>query len=135
VALVAGALLSLARMLTTATTIVLTARHLTSGSILAAQKVEELRTVVAGLPAGGDTRGGVEFIDRVGVAFSADADAAIHVSYTRQWWIRPLPSDPNRVSVIHVIVTPGTDRDDRSGPGPRRPDAVVLMTLQAGDGP
>ena len=133
--LLAGALLALARMLTTATTIVLTARHLTSGSILATQKVEELRTVVAGSPAGVETRDGLEFIDRVGVAFPAGVDAAIHVSYTRQWSIHPLPSDPDRVSVIQVVVTPGAVRDARPGPGARRPDEVALVTMQGRDEP
>ena len=131
-ALLAGALLGLARMFTTATAVVTTARHITMGSILASQKLEELRTVASGPPPAPDVRDGIEFVDRAGVA-AANAETATNVTYTRQWWIRPLPSDRDHVSVISVTVTPGAVRRGRSESAPRRADEVVLVTMQARD--
>jgi hypothetical protein len=133
-ALLAGALLSLARIFVTATTVVTTSRHVTMGSILASQKLEELRAVVSSLPPASDARDGIEFVDRDGVAAPAHGNVR-HVTYTRRWRIRPLPSDPDHVSVIQVVVTPGAVRGGRSESVPHRPDEVVLVTMQARDRP
>jgi hypothetical protein len=132
-AILAVALLSLAQLFTAATAALTTARHLTMGSILATQKLEELRNVVSGSQSVLNVEGGIDYVDRVGVASSPVGDAAPNVVYTRHWWIRPLPADPDRVSVIQVVVTPGAVRDDRSGAMPRRPDEVVLVTMHARD--
>ena len=129
-ALLAGALLSLARMFTTATAVVTTARHLTTGSILAAQKLEELRAVASGLPSGPNVSGGIELIDRTGVAV-AEVTASTPITHTRQWRIRPLPTDPDTVSVIQVLVTPGAVGTGRLDSQPRRADEVFLVTMQA----
>jgi Tfp pilus assembly protein PilV len=63
-----------------------TARHLTIGSILAAQKVEELRSTPW------STRG--EGVDRIG-------------EFTRRWTVTPLAVDPANTAVIDVRVAPG----------------------------
>jgi hypothetical protein len=63
-----------------------TARHMTIGSMLAVQKVEELRS----LP--WSVRG--EGTDRIG-------------EFTRRWAITPLGVDPANTAVLDVRVTPG----------------------------
>ncbi|HEY6362426.1 MAG TPA: hypothetical protein VIX63_15040, partial [Vicinamibacterales bacterium] len=63
-----------------------TARHMTIGSMLAAQKVEELRSTPWSV------RG--EGIDRID-------------EFTRRWAVSPLGVDPARTAVIDVRVTPG----------------------------
>jgi prepilin-type N-terminal cleavage/methylation domain-containing protein len=133
-ALLAGALLSLARMFTTATAVVTTARHITTGTILAAQKLEELRVIASGFPSGPKVSGGIEFIDRRGAA-AASVTASGPITHTRQWWIRPLPADPDQVSVIQVLVTPGSVRAGTPDSQPRRADEVFLATIQARNQP
>ena len=135
VALLIGALLSLAQLFSAATAIVTTAHHLTAGSVLAAQKLEELRNVVSGSPSAIDTDGGIDYVDRVGMAASPGIDASTQVTYTRRWWIRPLAADPDHVSVIQVVVTPGAVREGTPAPIERRADEVVLVTMQARDEP
>jgi prepilin-type N-terminal cleavage/methylation domain-containing protein len=134
VAILAGALLSLAQLFTAATTIVTTARHLTTGTILATQKVEELRSVVAGLPSIPTVDDALEYVDRAGAAFPPRG-APTNVAYTRQWWVRPLPADPDNVAVLQVVVTPGAVGNRRPDSVPRRTDEVVLVTLQASGRP
>ena len=63
-----------------------TARHMTVGSMLAAQKVEELRSAEWSVRAEGTDR-----IDE----------------FTRQWTVSPLAVDPSGTAVIDVRVTPG----------------------------
>jgi hypothetical protein len=133
-AILAGALLSLARTFTAAASVVTTARHITNGSILGAQKLEELRAVAAGLPPGPRISSGIELIDRTGIAVP-EVTASAQVTYTRQWWIEPLPSDPEQVSVIRVIVTPGVARRRGLESEPRRADEVLVATMHARDAP
>ena len=134
-AILAGTLLSLAQLFTTATGIVTTARHVTTGSILASQKLEELRSVVSGLPSVPTIDGGIEYVDRVGAAVQSGGGISTNVAYTRQWRVRPLASDPDRVALIRVVVTPGTVASPLSDSRPRRIGEVVLVTLQASNGP
>jgi Tfp pilus assembly protein PilV len=63
-----------------------TARSMTIGSMLAAQKVEELRSIPWSARAEGT--------DRIG-------------EFTRRWAITPLGVDPANTAVIDVRVTPG----------------------------
>ena len=66
-----------------------TARHVTIASVLAAQKIEELRSTAWSIPAQG--------VDSV-------------AEFTRQWSVAPLAADPAHTAVIQVRVTPGAVR-------------------------
>ena len=78
--------LSLAQIFTLAARADGTARHLTVGSVLAGQKIEELRSLPWSVPAEG--------VDRV-------------EEFTRRWSVTPLGVDPSSTAVIQVSVTPG----------------------------
>ena len=65
------------------------ARHLTVGSVLAAQKIEELRSTPWSVPAEG--------VDRI-------------EEFTRRWSVTPFSVDPSYTAVIQVSVTPGAVR-------------------------
>jgi Tfp pilus assembly protein PilV len=81
--------LSLVQIFTLAARADGTARHLTVGSMLAAQKIEELRSSTWSVPAEGTDR-----IDE----------------FTRRWSVTPLTIDPSFTAVIEVSVTPGAIR-------------------------
>jgi Tfp pilus assembly protein PilV len=65
------------------------ARQLTVGSILAAQKIEELRSTPWSVPAEG--------VDRI-------------EEFTRRWSVSAFDADPSFTAVIEVSVTPGAVR-------------------------
>jgi Tfp pilus assembly protein PilV len=65
------------------------ARHLTVGSVLAAQKIEELRSTPWSVPAEG--------VDRI-------------EEFTRRWTVSAFDGDPSFTAVIEVSVTPGAVR-------------------------
>jgi Tfp pilus assembly protein PilV len=81
--------LSLAQIFTLAARANRTAHHLTVASVLAAQKVEELRSSAWSVPAEG--------VDRI-------------EEFTRRWSVTPLDIDPSTTAVIEVSVTPGAVR-------------------------
>ena len=66
-----------------------TARHLTIASVLAAQKIEELRSMPWRVPDEG--------LDRI-------------AEFTRQWSVAPLGADPAHTAIVQVSVTPGAVR-------------------------
>jgi Tfp pilus assembly protein PilV len=80
--------LSLAQIFILAARADVTAHRLTVASVLAAQKIEELRSTPWGASDG---------IDRI-------------EEFTRQWSVTPLGIDPSSTSVIQVSVTPGAVR-------------------------
>lgn len=82
--ILATGLLSLAQLVGLATLATAAAGRTTYAALLASQKVEELRA----LPA-------------VPVEQNADTPAP---GYTRQWSVAPLPSAPDDVAIIDVIV-------------------------------
>jgi Tfp pilus assembly protein PilV len=77
-------------------------------AICAAQKVEELRTI------GSDTGAGVEHLD----AHGAPVPAPIAV-YEREWSVRPLPTDPERLVLVDVVVRSTTRRIEAHAIGVR----------------
>jgi Tfp pilus assembly protein PilV len=81
--------LSLAQLFAVATLGFAAAERMTSGAILASQKVEELRSVPCCVA--------VDGTDRIN-------------EYTRAWSVRPLPLDPDGAVVIQVSVSPGSIR-------------------------
>ena len=88
VLILATALTSLAQLLTTAASATATAGRMTDAALLAAQKVEDLRASSWTAREGG----GLDTPTR---------------GVSRQWSISPLPSDPDHVAIIEVVVNVG----------------------------
>lgn len=88
-ALLVAGLLALMQIITLAARANETARRLTLGSILAAQKLEELRSLEWRVPDSG--------VDRVG-------------EFRREWSVSALGVDAAHTAVIDVRVTPGAVR-------------------------
>jgi Tfp pilus assembly protein PilV len=78
--------LALAQLFAVATNAFAAAERMTSAAILAAQKIEELRSLPCCAPAEG--------IDRIG-------------AYTRAWSVQPLAAGPDAAVTIEVEVAPG----------------------------
>ena len=83
-AILATGLLSLAQLLGLATTATAAAGRTTHAVLLASQKIEELRALPA-VPPG-------QYADNPAPG------------YTREWSVVPLPSAPERVAIIEVVV-------------------------------
>jgi len=81
--------LSLTQIFTLAIRANATAQHVTVAAVLAAQKIEELRSTPWRVPDEG--------VDRV-------------EAFTRQWSVAPLGADPAHTAIIQVSVTPGAVR-------------------------
>jgi Tfp pilus assembly protein PilV len=81
--------LSLAQLFALGTRANATAGRVTRASILAAQKIEELRSAPWGAAHSGE-----DVIDE----------------FTRRWSVGPLPGDPGGTAIIDVSVTPGAVR-------------------------
>lgn len=82
--ILATGLLSLAQLLGLATNATAAAGRMTHAALLASQKVEELRARPA-LP----------------IELNADMPAP---GYTREWSVMPLPSAPDHVAIVDVVV-------------------------------
>jgi Tfp pilus assembly protein PilV len=83
-AILATGLLSLAQLLGLATTATAAAGRTTHAALLASQKIEELRA-----------------FPEVPLEYNTDHPAP---GYTREWSVAPLPSAPDRVAIIEVVV-------------------------------
>lgn len=103
-AILAVGLLSLAQLLTLATTANAAAGRATFAAVLAAEKLEDLRALTweSLRRESGES---VDYLDRAGRPLEGMAAA-----YTRRWRVDPLPADPGNALVIEVIVT--SRRDD-----------------------
>jgi prepilin-type N-terminal cleavage/methylation domain-containing protein len=113
--LVAGAM-ALVPLFMLATSANASARHTTYATVLAAQKLEELRALEA-LPSAASH---VEYVDRLG-----EPRLPGEAAYLRRWSIEPLPADASgTLVVIEVAVAPRTGRGD-----------ARLVTVHAGGGP
>ena len=96
--ILAVGLLSLAQLLTLATTANAAAGRATYAAVLAAEKLEDLRALTweSLRRESGES---VDYLDRSGRPLDSTAAA-----YTRRWRIDPLPADPGNALVIEVIV-------------------------------
>ena len=103
--ILATGIASLAHLFLLAAVTTTAAGQQTRGAVLAAQKVEELRSAPWGLASAGQ--------DQVG-------------AFTRSWFVDPFAQDPAGTVVIQVVV------DRRGGSMSGR---VVLITLQTRTGP
>lgn len=106
-------LVALAQLFAVATVSNISARQTTHATLLAAQKLEELRSLAWGQtsPPGLTP---LEDRDTVG-------------AYTRRWTLAPLPRDPDNTIVIHVSVMQG------GSPSPDDAQIVTLITRTGRD--
>ena len=84
--ILATALLTLVQLLAIASVANDAAGRLTRAALLAAQKIEDLRASSA-------------------TAFEGDGTDAPASGFRREWSMRPLPSDPDHIVVMEVVVT------------------------------
>ncbi len=135
VTILACGLLALGQLFTVSSAVVRRARQLSTASVLASQKIEELQTRVAA--AADNVEDGVEYLERSGAVIPAGRAESAAAAYTRRWSIRPLASDPDHVSVIHVRVTPGPAHDDTPAADRRFGQAgeVTLVTMHGRGAP
>lgn len=126
--LLVTAIASLAQLFALAARANLDAGHMTWTTVLAAQKIEELRAEP--FPERLVDRS-VEYLDSRGDRLDAPLSAGGR-AYTRRWWIAPLSSAPDNTIAITVDVSRyrlGDDPTPDSGGG--RGGAARLVTLRA----
>jgi type II secretory pathway pseudopilin PulG len=143
-----------------------TARNTTFASVLATQKMEQLRGLTYGFdtlglpltdassniatnpisPTGGkgltpspagalgaNTDGYVDYLDVYGKTVgTGGATIPNGTTYIRRWSIEPLPTNPNNVIVLQVLVTRSTNRGSaNAGSVARLPDEARIVTVKA----
>jgi prepilin-type N-terminal cleavage/methylation domain-containing protein len=138
----AVALTALAQLFVIATQANADARRATFASILATQKIEQLRSLGADLAPQGaaslsaDVAGACDFLDEYGRSLGTGSSPLPGTVYIRRWSIEPLPSRPDTF-VVQVAVFP---RLWRGAVDPAAPDArpfggaqiVTVTTRRAG---
>jgi hypothetical protein len=124
--LMATAIASLPHLFAIAVRANLDAGETTWATVLAAQKIEELRAEPFPEPS---VRQSVDYIDPGGTRVGDPGST--RPAYTRRWWIEPLPSGPGTTVVITVVVSRYRrgDGDALDAAGQRR-DAARLVTLR-----
>jgi hypothetical protein len=115
------------------------ARIQTSTTVLASQKVEQLRALgwadpaLAATAAGsldGNVTGSVDYLDGRGLVVGTGAATPASARFIRRWSITPLPNDTANALILQVLAT--TVEIDRRARAPRRRlagDAVVTTIL------
>jgi hypothetical protein len=137
---VAG-VVSLVQILAAVTASNMSARYVTQATVLAAQKLEELRALTqssddAGLaesPADSlreNTAGYVDYVDRFGRSLGGGASPPDGALYIRRWSVVPVPAHPENAVVIHVLVTRHTGNERLTEAGAGLGD-VRLLTVSA----
>jgi prepilin-type N-terminal cleavage/methylation domain-containing protein len=106
IALLAGALASLAQLLAMAVRANASAEATTLSAVLAVQKMEQLRGEGLLGPPGGslqaDAAGFADYLDAEGAAAAGDGSRG--VSFVRRWVVEAAPFDPGRSRVLRVRV-------------------------------
>jgi hypothetical protein len=145
--ILAVSLASLAQLFPIAIHDNIAARDATYETILAEQKIEELRALTWGFDPHGapigdprlsssptnalavDTPGFVDYLDQFGRLVGGGVAASPEGIYTRRWAIDPLPADPEHTLVVQVLVTrTGSPAPDGAIP---RTGRVRLVTVRA----
>ena len=132
IGIVAVALTALAQLFVIATEANTSARRSSLASILAAQKVEQLRTLGDELvpsaveSLSGDAEGACDFLDEYGRSMGGGSSPPDRAVYIRRWSVQPLAEDADTL-ILQVAVFP---RSWRSGVEPATPDARVLGGAQ-----
>lgn len=130
--ILAVSLVSLADLFGLAIRSNLAARSTTTATVLAQQKLEELRalswTALSPSPPSAlqdNTPGFVDHVDQFGETRGGGADRSADAIYTRRWAIEPLPSTPDTL-VIQVRVM----RNAVRGAAVRLPEEARLTTAR-----
>ena len=124
--LLATVMASLAPLFAGATRANMRAGDTTWATILAAQKIEELRAGPFPEPRVDPS---VDYLDRGGNRL--DDPGSTRRAYTRRWWTEPLPSASGATIVITVAVSRYRHGDaETSGDGVRSQEAARLVTLR-----
>lgn len=123
--LLATAMASLAHLFAIATRANMEAGDTTWATVLAMQKIEELRA--GPFPA---LQQSVDYLGPGGNRL--DDPGATRRAYTRHWWIEPLPSAPDTIVMITVAVSRYRHGDaDESDAAAGQRDGARLVTLLA----
>ncbi|MBI2828254.1 MAG: hypothetical protein HYX77_03135 [Acidobacteria bacterium] len=124
--LLATAIAWLPYLFAVATRANLDAGDTTWATVLAAQKIEELR---AGPFPESLAAQSVDYLDSGGNPL--DGFGSTQRAYTRRWWIEPLPSAPDSTIAITVVVSRYRRSDESThGAAVRGRDAARLVTLR-----
>lgn len=104
----------------------------TWATVIAAQKIEELRSSPFPEQLGDQS---VEYLDSRGERLDDPASAG-RQAFTRRWWIEPLPSAPGTTIAITVSVSPYRRGDEGAvDPTVRLRDAARLVTIRTRKAP
>ena len=120
--IVAVALTALAQLFVIAAQADADARRASFASILATQKIEELRSLGPGLAQQGspslnsDMAGACDFLDEYGRSLGTGTSPLPGTVYIRRWSVEPTPSDPGTF-VMQVAVFPRTWRSGVASAG------------------
>jgi prepilin-type N-terminal cleavage/methylation domain-containing protein len=132
ISIIAVALTSLAQLFVIASQANADARRAAFTSILATQKIEELRSHGPDLVQQGDASlssdisGSCDFLDEYGRSLGTGVSPFPGTVYLRRWSVEPIPSDPDTF-VVQVAVFPSLWR---GGTDPAAPDARPLGGAQ-----
>jgi len=141
-AILSVGVLSLAQLFPLATNANIAAKESTYATVLAAQKLEELRARAwtfdaAGVPVTDPallTGEGTDYVDRSGNAVDAADPPPGAAAFVRRWSIVPLPASPEHTVLIEVRVRPHVRHAD--GVGDRRwPGEARVVTVRTRKAP
>jgi prepilin-type N-terminal cleavage/methylation domain-containing protein len=142
ISIIAVTLTALAQLFVIASQANADARRSSFASILATQKIEELRSLGADLTQQGDVSlssdiaGACDFVDEYGRSLGTGTSPVPGTVYIRRWSVEPIPSDPETF-VLQVAAFP---RSWKGGADPAGRDArtyggaqiVTIKTRRAG---
>jgi prepilin-type N-terminal cleavage/methylation domain-containing protein len=131
------ALTALAQLFVIATEANADARRTTFASILATEKIEQLRSLGADLARQGDASlsadisGACDFLDEYGRSRGTGSSPLSGTVYIRRWSVEPLPSDPDTF-VLQVAVFPRLWRGavDRAASDARPFGGAQIVTVK-----
>ena len=79
-----------------------------------------------------NTDGYVDYLDRNGKQLGGGATVPNNTAYIRRWSVEPLPTNPNNIIILQVLVTRSRDRGTADlGSVARAPDEARLMTVRS----
>ena len=148
-AVVAAALAALVQLVILATAANARAKTTTMATVLAAQKMEQLRSLewsfdrfegplsdprLVASPSDSlrkNSAGFCDFVDRNGQSLGERTDPPARAVYVRRWSIEPLPADPGNVLVLQVLVTQRFTRAVGEHANRRLPDEARIISIKA----
>jgi prepilin-type N-terminal cleavage/methylation domain-containing protein len=152
--IVAVALAGLAQLFVMSTNANSRAKSTTLATVLAIDKMEQLRSLMWGFDSLGlplsDPRlaaspssalrqnivGFCDFLNKAGQSVGEGRVPPLGTIYVRRWSIEPLPADPGNVLVLQVLVTQRFPRDISDGANRSRlPDEARLVSIKARKAP